>query len=84
MSPTSPERMEQRASEEHVKLKEVQEEYDSLKKQHEMSQAHVKRLEEDLKSLQMQVFANNGEATVATQMSRISSTLGSKQNAAMT
>jgi kinesin family protein C2/C3 len=81
MSPTSPERLEQRASEEHVKLKELQEEYGSLKKQYQMSQVHVKRLEEDLNTLQMQVFATNGEATVATQMSRISSTLASKQNA---
>lgn len=72
MSPTSPERLEYRVDQEEKKAEFIQEEYDALKKQHKMSAAHIKRLEEDLKALQMQLFASNGDTAVATQMTRLS------------
>ena len=70
-SPTTPQRLEYRMNEESSKAKSLQEKYDALKEQYRMSEAHVKRLEQDLKVLQSQLFANGGTA-IPTQMSRIS------------
>jgi kinesin family protein C2/C3 len=71
-SPTTPQRLEYRMSEEANKSKTLQEQYESLKDQNRMNEAHMKRLEEDLKALQSQLFSNGGDTAVATQMSRIS------------
>ena len=72
LSPTTPDRLKYRVNEEEKKYETLQEEYDQLKAQHKMAEAHNKRLEDDLKAIQMQLFANNGDTAVATQMSRIS------------
>ena len=71
-SPTTPQRLEYRMSEEVTKSKTLQEQYDSLKDQNRMNEAHIKRLEEDLKALQSHLFSNGGDTAVVTQMSRIS------------
>jgi kinesin family protein C2/C3 len=76
-SPNSMKRLEMRLSEEAKKLKELQAEHDKLKEQKRMGEVHVKRLEEDLKVLQRQLFSS-GETGVSTQMSRLSSLAGSK------
>jgi len=74
-SPNSFKRLELRMSEQIKKHKELQGEHEKLKEQKRMGEAHVKRLEEDLKVLQRQLFSS-GETGVSTQMSRLSS-LGS-------
>lgn len=71
-SPNSYKRLELRMGDEQNKLKELQKEHDKLKEQRRMNEHHVKRLEEDLKVLQRQIFSS-GETGVATQMSRLSS-----------
>ncbi|KAL3922853.1 MAG: hypothetical protein SGILL_001981 [Bacillariaceae sp.] len=71
-SPNSMKRLELKLSEEAKKYKELQLEYDKLKEQKRMGEVHVKRLEEDVKVLQRQLFAK-GETGVSTQMSRITS-----------
>jgi chromosome segregation ATPase len=75
-SPNSMKRLELKLSEEAKKYKELQTEYDKLKEQQRMGEFHVKRLEEDVKVLQRQLFAK-GETGVSTQMSRITSLSGS-------
>jgi Microtubule binding len=75
-SPNSMKRLELKLSEEAKKYKELQSEYDKLKEQKRMGEVHVKRLEEDVKVLQRQLFAK-GETGVSTQMSRITSIGGS-------
>mmetsp|Transcript_126716 Transcript_126716/g.354767 ORF Transcript_126716/g.354767 Transcript_126716/m.354767 type:complete len:1359 (-) Transcript_126716:20-4096(-) len=71
-SPNSYKRLELRLGDEKNKLMELQKEHDKLKEQKRMNETHVKRLEEDLKVLQRQIFSS-GETGVATQMSRLSS-----------
>jgi kinesin family member C2/C3 len=71
-SPNSMKRLELKLSEEAKKYKELQKEHDKLKDQQRMGEIHVKRLEEDIKVLQRQLFAK-GETGVSTQMSRITS-----------
>jgi hypothetical protein len=71
-SPNSFKRLELRLSEETKKLHELHGDYDKLKDQKRMVEVHVKRLEEDIKVLQRQLFAS-GEAGVSTSMSRLSS-----------
>ncbi len=71
-SPNSFKRLELRLGEERSKMKELQKELDKLKEQKRMNENHVKRLEEDLKVLQRQLFTS-GETGVSTQMSRLSS-----------
>jgi chromosome segregation ATPase len=75
-SPNSTKRLELKLSEEAKKYKELQVEHDKLKEQKRMGEVHVKRLEEDVKVLQRQLFAK-GETGVSTQMSRITSIGGS-------
>eukprot|EP00529_Nitzschia_sp_RCC80_P007120 CAMPEP_0113521394 /NCGR_PEP_ID=MMETSP0014_2-20120614/44616_1 /TAXON_ID=2857 /ORGANISM="Nitzschia sp." /LENGTH=1349 /DNA_ID=CAMNT_0000419349 /DNA_START=140 /DNA_END=4189 /DNA_ORIENTATION=+ /assembly_acc=CAM_ASM_000159 len=74
-SPNSMKRLELKLSEEAKKYKELQKEYEKLKDQQRMGEVHVKRLEEDIKVLQRQLFAK-GETGVSTGMSRISSLSG--------
>lgn len=71
-SPNSFKRLELRLGEEKNKLKELQKEHDKLKEQKRMGENHLKRLEEDIKVLQRQLFSS-GETGVSTQMSRLSS-----------
>ena len=71
-SPDSYKRLEIKLAEETKKLKELQDEHDKLKDQKRMSEVHVKRLEEDIKVLQRQLFAS-GETGVSTSMNRLSS-----------
>lgn len=79
-SPNSMKRLELKLSEEAKKYKELQTEHDKLKEQQRMGEFHVKRLEEDIKVLQRQLFAK-GETGVSTQMSRITSLSGSSAGA---
>jgi kinesin family protein C2/C3 len=74
-SPNSMKRLELKLSEEAKKYKELQSEFDKFKEQKRMGEVHVKRLEEDVKVLQRQLFAK-GETGVSTQMSRITSIAG--------
>lgn len=76
-SPNSYRRLELRLAEEAKKLKELQNEHDKLKDQKRMGEAHVKRLEEDIKVLQKELYAS-GDAGVTTQMGRISSLANAK------
>ena len=69
-SPNSVKRLELKLSEERKKYKELEVEYGKLKEQRRMGETHVKRLEEDIKVLQKQLYAS-GETGVSTQMSRI-------------
>jgi len=71
-SPNSTKRLELLLGEEKKKLKELHVEHDKLREQKRMTESHVKRLEEDLKVLQRQLFSS-GETGVSTQMSRLSS-----------
>ena len=70
-SPNRYKRLELRLREQIKKEKELQKEHELLKEQKRMGQNHVKRLEDDLKVLQKQLFAS-GETGVSTQMSRLS------------
>lgn len=79
-SPNSMKRLELKLSEEGKKYKELLAEHDKLKEQQRMGEFHVKRLEEDVKVLQRQLFAK-GETGVSTQMSRITSLSGSSAGA---
>jgi hypothetical protein len=75
-SPNSVRRLELRLAEEAKKYGELQGEHEKSKEQKRMVEAHVKRLEEDVKVLQRELYAS-GDAGVTTQMGRISS-LGNK------
>jgi chromosome segregation ATPase len=76
-SPNSKNRLLLRIKEENNKLKELQAEHDKLKEQKRMGESHVKRLEEDLKVLQRQLFAQ-GETGVSTPMSRLTTLASGK------
>jgi kinesin family protein C2/C3 len=71
-SPTTPQRWQFRIEEEKRNADELRKQLDELKEQNRMSESHQRRLEEDLRTLQKQLFAGEGDAPVATQMSRIS------------
>jgi chromosome segregation ATPase len=72
-SPTTPQRLIYRVEEEEKKTETLRKEYDSLKDQNRMEEFRAKRLEEDLKVLQTQLFSTSGDtAVVPQQMSRIS------------
>lgn len=69
-SPDTPHRLKIQVSEEHTKVAALQKEVDELKDQARMEEKHKKHLEEELKTLQKQLFS--GDAPVAQQMSRLS------------
>lgn len=71
-SPVRNLRLQLQLQEEEKKVKELQKEIDTLKDQHRMAEAHKKQIESDLKALQSQLFAGDGDAPVTTQMSRLS------------
>lgn len=79
-SPNSMKRLELKLSEEAKKYKELQKEHAKLKDQQRMGEVHIKRMEEDIKVLQRQLFAK-GETGVSTQMSRITSLSGASEGA---
>lgn len=70
-SPSSVMRLEIRLQEEHKKFDDLQKKYDDLSDQKRMGEVRIKRLEEDLRVLQKQLFSSDG--AVVTQMSRLSS-----------
>lgn len=75
-SPSSVMRLEMRLAEAENKSAVLEKEYNEVLDQKRMSEVRVKRLEEDVKILQKQFFANasnSGESVVTTQMSRLSS-----------
>lgn len=77
-SPSSVMRLEYKLAEESKKCENLQREYDLLQDQKRMGEARIKRLEEDLRFLQKELFSNGGDTAVVTQMSRLSS-LASKE-----
>jgi chromosome segregation ATPase len=75
-SPSSVMRLEMRLAEAERKSANLEKDYNEVLDQKRMSEVRVKRLEEDVKILQKQLFAmagNSGEAAITTQMSRLSS-----------
>jgi chromosome segregation ATPase len=76
-SPSSVMRLELRLAEEVKKNVNLEKEYNELHDQKRMGEVRIKRLEEDIKVLQKQLFAttsgSNDAVTVTTQMSRLSS-----------
>jgi kinesin family member C2/C3 len=76
----SPSDLIQQLSEETKKFQALEQNYTELQDQKRMSDIRIKRLEDELKALQKQLFG--GEAGVVTQMSRISS-LGQKHEAGL-
>lgn len=82
-SPSSVMRLELRLAEEVKKNNHLEKEYNELLDQKRMSEVRIKRLEEDIKTLQKQLFTTNAGTSnaltaVTTQMSRLSS-LGSTE-----
>ena len=82
-SPSSVMRLELRLAEEVKKNNQLEKEYNELLDQKRMSEVRIKRLEEDIKTLQKQLFSTNAGTSdaltaVTTQMSRLSS-LGSTE-----
>ena len=75
-SPNALKRLELKLSEEGKKYKELEVEHGKLKEQQRMGEAHVKKLDEDIKVLQRQLYAK-GETGVSTNMSRITAIGGS-------
>eukprot|EP00531_Pseudo-nitzschia_arenysensis_P016945 CAMPEP_0116135380 /NCGR_PEP_ID=MMETSP0329-20121206/11158_1 /TAXON_ID=697910 /ORGANISM="Pseudo-nitzschia arenysensis, Strain B593" /LENGTH=1340 /DNA_ID=CAMNT_0003630173 /DNA_START=206 /DNA_END=4228 /DNA_ORIENTATION=- len=75
-SPNALKRLELKLSEEAKKYKELEVEHGKLKEQQRMGEAHVKKLEGDIKVLQQQLYAK-GETGVSTNMSRITAIGGS-------
>ena len=65
-------KLEVQLAEESEKYKELEAAHDKLKEQHRLGEAHVKRVEEDIKVLQEQLYAK-GETGVSANMGRISS-----------
>lgn len=72
-SPASVMKLEYRLIEEGKKYSILQKEYDLLQDQKRMGEVRIKRLEDDLRILQKELFAHGGDSAVVTQMSRLSS-----------
>ena len=72
-SPSSVMKLEQRLAEEAKKYESLQKKYHDSQDQNRIGEVRIKRLEEDVKILQKQLFASDNSSTVATQMSRLSS-----------
>jgi kinesin family protein C2/C3 len=71
-SPNSIKRLELRIDDEKKKYKELEDGHEKLTNQKRIGDAHVKRLEEDIKVLQRQLYAS-GDVGAKTDMSRLSS-----------
>lgn len=79
-SPNAVKRLEMKLSEEGKKYRELENEFNKSKEQKRMGEAHVKKLEEDIKVLQRQLYAK-GETGVSTNMSRLTAIGGSSAGA---
>ncbi|VEU36007.1 unnamed protein product [Pseudo-nitzschia multistriata] len=79
-SPNALKRLELKLSEEKKKYAELEKDFDKLQEQQRMGEAHVKKLDEDIKVLQKQLYAK-GETGVSTNMSRLTAIGGSSQGA---
>jgi predicted nucleic acid-binding Zn-ribbon protein len=71
-SPNSIKRLELKIDDEKKKYKELEDGHEKLSNQKRIGDAHVKRLEEDIKVLQRQLYAS-GDVGAKTDMSRLSS-----------
>jgi len=71
-SPNNIKRLEIRIEDEQKKYKELEGEFDKLKDQKRIGDSHIKRLEEDIKVLQKQLY-QSGDIGTKTDMSRLSS-----------
>jgi len=71
-SPNSVKRLEIKLEDERKKIKDHEKEHENLKNQKRIGDSHVKRLEEDIKVLQKQLYAT-GDIGTKTDMSRLSS-----------
>lgn len=67
---------------EKTKYAELEKEYDALLDQKRIGEVRIKRLEEDLRTLQKEVFAQGAGAVVGTQMTRLSSLASPRAGAA--
>lgn len=72
-SPSSVMKLEFKLAEEAKKYKDLEQKYTELQDQKRIGEVRIKRLEEDLKTLQRQVLTQNKDAAVVTQMTRLSS-----------
>lgn len=79
-SPSSVMKWEFRLAEESKKYQELEKSYDSLHDQKRMGEIRIKRLEDDLRTLQKELFSHGGDTAVVTQMTRLSS-LGGREKA---
>lgn len=71
-SPNNTKRLEIKIEDEQKKYKELEKEFDKLKDQKRIGDSHIKRLEEDIKVLQKQLY-QSGDIGAKTDMSRLSS-----------
>jgi kinesin family protein C2/C3 len=78
-SPSSVMRLEYKLTEEEKKYKDLQKQHDTLQDQKRMGEVRIKRLEEDLRILQKELFGNGGDTAVVTQMTRLSSLAGNQR-----
>jgi hypothetical protein len=78
-SPSSVMKWEFRLAEESKKYQELEKSYDSLRDQKRMGEIRIKRLEDDLRTLQKELFSHGGDTAVVTQMSRLSSLGGTER-----
>jgi chromosome segregation ATPase len=78
-SPSSVMKWEFRLAEESKKYQELEKSYDSLRDQKRMGEIRIKRLEDDLRTLQKELFSNGGDTAVVTQMTRLSSLGGTEK-----
>lgn len=78
-SPSSVMRLEFKLAEEAKKYKELEKQFNELQDQKRIGEVRIKRLEEDIKTLQRQVLAQSGDAAVVTQMTRLSSLASSAE-----
>jgi hypothetical protein len=78
-SPSSVMKWEYRLAEESKKYDELQTSYNKLQDQKRMGEIRIKRLEDDLRTLQKELFSNGGDTAVVTQMTRLSSLAGTEK-----
>ena len=72
-SPVSVMRLEFRLQEKEKEYSDLEKKYEELEAQKRMGEVRIKRLEEDLRLLQKELFAHGGDTAVVTQMTRLSS-----------
>ena len=80
-SPVTVTKLEFMLQDEKKKYSDLEKDHKALQEQKRMGEMRIKRLEEDLRVLQKQLFANSGGNAVVTQMSRLSSMAVHEQDA---